>query len=234
MDASTITKNDEPVTEFSVDSSGTLCLCGFIELKTRSALYDSISSSVLESPKNLIYGMSDCPPLAWAVNDIYSDARAELECEIDDLSSDLENEIDNDNVSSDVEDYKGRIAALTARFEKMPEEPYEGAKDWVLGLTSKEFKSLIMPAIEKWLCEEPNSIGEEEYLPRDNTAQGAALEFFKEMDGRKLKVLGVKIIEGEHPGSTYYAAELHGDIEAANQAAVKAGIPIRFKHDTVA
>lgn len=141
MDASTITKNDKPVTEFSVDSSGTLCLCGFIELKTRSVLYDSISSSVQESPENLICEMSDCPPLAWAVNDIYSDARAELEYEINDLSSDLENEIDNDNVSSEVENYKGRIAALTARFEKMPDEPEEGTEDWIRGLTSKEFKN---------------------------------------------------------------------------------------------
>jgi hypothetical protein len=40
--------------------------------------------------------------------------------------------------------------------------------------------------------------------------------------------LGVDIVEGEHPGSTYYAAELRGNIDEANRAAEAAGIPVRF------
>ena len=43
-----------------------------------------------------------------------------------------------------------------------------------------------------------------------------------------LETLGVDVVEGEHPGSTYYAAELRGDIEEANRAAEAAGIPVRF------
>ena len=36
------------------------------------------------------------------------------------------------------------------------------------------------------------------------------------------------IVEGEHPGSTYYAAELRGDIDVANRAAEAAGLRVRF------
>jgi hypothetical protein len=61
---------------------------------------------------------------------------------------------------------------------------------------------------------------------------GAALEFFQSMDGDALDSVGVTIVEGDYPGSTYYAAELTGDIDAANKAAALAGIPVRFKESS--
>ncbi len=66
------------------------------------------------------------------------------------------------------------------------------------------------------------------YLPESGTAQGAALAFFRRMAVDDLETLGVDVVEGEHPGSTYYAAELRGDIDEANRAAEAAGIPVRF------
>jgi hypothetical protein len=48
------------------------------------------------------------------------------------------------------------------------------------------------------------------------------------MEPDDLEALGVEIVEGEHPGSTYYAAELRGDLGAANRVAVERGIPVRF------
>ena len=38
----------------------------------------------------------------------------------------------------------------------------------------------------------------------------------------------IDIVEGDRPGSTYYAAELRGDMDTANRAAEAAGIPVRF------
>ena len=43
-----------------------------------------------------------------------------------------------------------------------------------------------------------------------------------------LDELGIKIVEGEYPGSTYYAAELMGDVEEANVVAARLGVPVRF------
>jgi hypothetical protein len=54
------------------------------------------------------------------------------------------------------------------------------------------------------------------------------MEYFQSMDVGQRKSLGVRVVEGEHPGSTYYAAELHGDIDEANRTAEEAGIPVRF------
>jgi hypothetical protein len=35
-------------------------------------------------------------------------------------------------------------------------------------------------------------------------------------------------VEGDHPGSTYFGAEFHGDIAEANATAESKNIPIRF------
>jgi hypothetical protein len=43
-----------------------------------------------------------------------------------------------------------------------------------------------------------------------------------------MDALGVQIIEGEHPGSTYHAAELRQDIDYANQVARDIGLECRF------
>ncbi len=43
-----------------------------------------------------------------------------------------------------------------------------------------------------------------------------------------MEKLGVQIIEGLHPGSTYYAATLTKPIDEANLIAVSEDIPVRF------
>ncbi len=123
---------------------------------------------------------------------------------------------------------KRKLAALKARLEALPEEPEEGAEDWLLGLTGNQFEDRVVPVIETWFGEPPDWNYEDDYLPKSGTAQGAALKFFLDMAGDDLETLGVEVILGEHPGSTYYAAELRGDIEEANRAAEAAGIPVRF------
>jgi hypothetical protein len=49
------------------------------------------------------------------------------------------------------------------------------------------------------------------------------MSFFQEMDGKMLDALGVVIVEGDHPGSTYFAAELRGVMEDANTVTERAG-----------
>lgn len=57
----------------------------------------------------------------------------------------------------------------------------------------------------------------------------SAYRFFNNMPFADLRTLGVKVIEGEFPGSTYFEAELRIPIEEANARAEAAGIDIRFK-----
>lgn len=206
----------EMLTEFEVDDSGTLTMADFREPKIRSEFYESVYESWSESPAHLADAMDDCEPLAWAVHSIYTEIRDEIQAVLDEISE-----------TSGV--FKKRTAALTARLKEMAEEPEEGVENWLLALTASEFEESIVPEIEKWFASPPKWNWEDDHLPRGGTAQGAALEFFQNMDGDALDALGVTIVEGEHPGSTYYAAELTCDLGAANKAAAATGIPVQFK-----
>jgi hypothetical protein len=208
--------DEEPFTEFEVDNSGTLTMVNFWEPQIRSEFYESVSGSWAESPAHLADAMDECQPLSWAVHAIYTEVRDEIQSDLDGVTR-----------SSGV--HKKRSAALKARLKAMPEEPEEGAEDWLLALTSSEFEKRVIPEIEQWFASPPNWNWEDDHLPRDGTAQGAALEFFQNMDGDALDAIGVTIVEGEHPGSTYYAAELAGEVDTANKAAAAAGIAVRFK-----
>lgn len=56
-----------------------------------------------------------------------------------------------------------------------------------------------------------------------------AMRFFEQLDGDDCELLGVDIVEGEHPGSSYYAAELTLSVEEANAIAEQLGLRIYFK-----
>ena len=206
---------DETVLEFEVHDGGTLIVANFAELTTRAEFYEDVADRWADSPQDLLDAMSDCQPLAWEVQSIYSEVRDEIESALHDAET---------KASSN----KPRIAALKKRLANLPEEPEESAAEWLLSLTNYEFESRVIPAIEKWFDGEPNWSYEDDYLPSGMTAQGAALDYFRNMDGSTLEQLGVVIVEGDRPGSTYYAAELEGDIAHENAVAVKHNLDIRF------
>lgn len=66
---------------------------------------------------------------------------------------------------------------------------------------------------------------------RGNTGQGNALRFFRDGDLNN-KALGIVIVEGDRPGSSYFAAELRHSIEDANAAAIELHLPFRFRAET--
>ena len=208
---------EERIAEFEVDSSGTLTMADYWEPKIRSEFYESVYESWAESPAHLADAMDECEPLAWAVRSIYTEIRDEIQAALDEIRE-----------TSGA--FKKRTAALKARLKAMPEEPEDGVEDWLLSLTTNEFEDRIVPEVEEWFSSPPNWNWEDDHLPRDGTAQGAALEFFQNLGSDALDTLGVTIVEGEHPGSTYYAAELTCDVDAANKAAANAVIPVRFKN----
>lgn len=204
-----------PITEFEVADGGTLRIANYAEADTRADFYEHIADFWSRSPQDLADAMDECQPLAWAVHAIYSEARAELETDLQDAQGSGGR-------------HTRRLAALKGRLKGLPEEPEDGAVNWLLGLSSREFEERVVPEIEKWFGEPPDWSFEDDYLPESRTAQGAALKFFRDMAADELETLGVEVIEGEHPGSTYYAAELRGDIDEANRAAEAAGIAVRF------
>jgi hypothetical protein len=86
----------------------------------------------------------------------------------------------------------------------------------------------VATSLRKWL--DDTSLNEEDYDAADlnsATAQGAALLFWRDGD-LDPDDFGIVIVEGEHPGSSYYAVELRESVEYANEVAERLGAPVRF------
>ncbi len=203
------------VTTFAVTPSGTLSILGYREPKTRAEVYEAVSWRWSTSPESLRDAMADCQPLAWAVHRIYSAFRDELEAEFD--------AINPSPVTG-----SARLTTLRTALASMPEEPEDGVNTWLSGLAPEVFQTRVVTPIYAWFASAPDMTWESEYIPAGATAQGAALDFFEGLSREDLDTLGIELIYGEHPGSTYYAAELSLDVDKANRLAEAARIPVRF------
>jgi len=123
------------------------------------------------------------------------------------------------------EDYR---AALAEGHRQLPDDPDYGWQYW-LDQEPDLALPIFLEEAEKWLDEEPDS-ADWDYLPVTVGAQGVAYQYFAcDEDEEVLDKLGIVIIDGDCPGSSYFAAELRIPIEEANRIAVREGLPYRFK-----
>ena len=95
-----------------------------------------------------------------------------------------------------------------------------GWEDWVLRGNLVEHQERI----EAWL----NDGIDWDYAPTTVGPVGEAYAYFNRFAWSTQEDLGVVVIEGEHPGSSYFAAELRAPVEEANHRAQSLGLPIRF------
>ncbi|MDR6859813.1 hypothetical protein [Variovorax guangxiensis] len=206
----------ESILEFEVSPEGTLRVARFAEATIRADFYDDVVERWDASPADLADAIQECQPLAWEVHSMYSDRRDQLRAELE-------------TARSRARPDEKEIAALESRLNAMPGEPEEGARNWLLRHVDEAyFNASMVERIRSWFAEPPRWGWEDDYLPEMATAQGAALAYFRDLDPASSELLGVDAIEGEHPGSSYYAAVLRGDIEKANAVARAAGLPVRF------
>jgi hypothetical protein len=106
-------------------------------------------------------------------------------------------------------------------------DPDTGWRAWYES-ASDEARAEVTRSIDAWLDEEPDWSNEWEDLCATGDAQGAAYYYLRTQDWDVLDALSIKIIEGEHPGSTYFAAELRIDPDEANAIAERLGLEMRF------
>lgn len=192
----------------------TLWMASFREPTRRAEIYD-FEPGWDASPARLAAAMEECQPLAWHVQGQYTEQREALVEELDDGEA-----------AQGVD--RGRLRTLRRTLKAMPEEPEEGAPAWLAGLDAEGF-ARVVDSVRRWLDDEPDWVsGEEDYFPEPADKQTAALEFFRSQSDDVLDALHVEIVEGEHPGSSYYAAELAIGVDEANRIAREAGIPVRF------
>jgi len=91
--------------------------------------------------------------------------------------------------------------------------------EWVAKIDEGAFSDL-KEYVENW--------GYTSTEPADHDGVAEALRYFNSMDRNILCALGVAIVEGQFPGSDYYAAELNSTVANANEAAERSKLPIRF------
>ena len=109
-----------------------------------------------------------------------------------------------------------------------PEDVKE--KDWIKWLKRRPRNvSIVVDKLNSWLdergfdewdCEEADKNGK--------TAQSGARRFWINKD-ELMEKFSIGIVDGDRPGSSYYAAELYIDVDSANEIARRNRIPIYFQ-----
>lgn len=190
---------------FAVNEWGTITDPDFEEAKTWADVFESIWVEGIRSWRDVIDEVECCQPLTSHFLTLAYDEAERLDALAATQRTAIERRI---------------LAALE-------DDPDEGWRDWVR-LEGNQGVKRFKEKIATWLSE-PADPEQSDWFPLDYGAQGQAKAFFERLDGDTLDAVGVVIVEGEHPGSTYYAAELRASLEDANAAAQDLDLPFRFK-----
>lgn len=210
--SSRLTPPPAALTFYEVAEYGTITYPGVAQPKTRADVFETISPNAIHSTEDLITQVEGCSPLACYFSKLAASYLEDIEAELD----------DEDCALGLIK--RRRLAFLAAALRH---DPDTGWCDWVRhegdpGLVS--FKEHI----QDWLDGDIDW-GESDWFDDYWNGQSAALGMFSNLDANILKALGVAIVEGEHPGSSYYAAELRGDMAQANLKAQELGLDFRFR-----
>lgn len=211
---------------FEVDSSGMIVEPGVGSPKLNADVYN-VSTFWITDPEGLISEVEDAEELRSHFESLYEDHVSEQCCMLEDRVSELEAELEDEYVGAARElELHGQIAAIKAQIDVLE----DGGRDWTDWVKSQGEAGLqkFKDVIRSWL-QSPVNWMNMELWGDDWSGQGHALAFFQQMDDSLVRELGVRTVEGQHPGSTYYAAELRASIEDANKAAAKLKLPFRFR-----
>ena len=206
---------------FKVNDHGTLIEEGVMEPETWGDVFDYLTGGEFKDPETTIEELQGCYPLSVYLDDQLDKEIETLEWDVDDDPDDLTQES-----QKALAQLKEKIEALKALREDY-EAPWQ---EW-MALEGKEGLTKFKELVEEWLAE-PIDWMMEEWIPISSGAQGAAFSFFESQPYELLNEIGVVTVDGEHPGSSYVAAELRSNIDDANAAAERLGLPFRFKRES--
>lgn len=198
---------------FEVNELGTLVEADAASPQIWADIFD-VTPRGFTTPKSVIGEIETAPLLVSHISNLMDD-------EIDSLENDLEDNPPSKN--QELIALKKKIDTL----KKAREESNDPWMDWI-EMEGEAGVAKFRGHVDDWLSKSIDWM-QSEWFPSGSMPQGAALNFFHRQPYDLLEALGVVIIEGEHPGSSYYAAELVGSIKEANANAERLGLPFRFK-----
>lgn len=213
---------------FDVDGHGMIVEPNVSSPQINEDVYDAISVDWINDTESLVEEVDQYDELRSHFGALYESYIFEQQEKLEEQISELCVQLDDDDPSPDeAVALSERIAKCKRDLEGLDPDEYDGWKHWI-----KQSGPDAIPGfkeeIEKWLKAPVNWLACDSW-PEGWSGQGRALLFFRAQDDAVLDALGVVIVEGEHPGSTYFAAELDRPIDEANAAAGNLHLPFRFR-----
>jgi hypothetical protein len=213
---------------FEVDDGGMIVEPKVSSPRVNEDVYDSVSVNWIKDTESLIDEVDQYDELRSHFEELFESHIWEQQAELEDQISELEVQLEDENPgSSEAAALSKRIAEHKKVLEALDPSEEDGWKRWI-EKSGPDGIPGFKEEIEKWL-QSPVNWSACDSWPEGWSGQGQALSFFRDQDFEILDALGVVIVEGEHPGSTYYAAELERPIDEANAAAARLELPFRFR-----
>ena len=106
------------------------------------------------------------------------------------------------------------------------EDKPEDWQGWLIAADDATIDRLI-DKVNDWINSTPNELDYERANLMGYTGRGNALRYFRD-DFEYCDDFDIVVVEGDCPGSSYFAAELRMDLDEANALAQELDIPIRF------
>ncbi len=216
---------------FDVDPHGTILESGNGKPATRADVFEDVYVAGIKTVRDLIDQVESCVPLVSHFQSLTADEFEEVQGRLDE-DDDIRQQIDDEDDPIEQERLRGGLmpTAERAKLENVAEllaDEDDGWQAWVR-LGGPTYRPKFIKILEDWL-DAPVYWGEQDWFPEDWNDQGKALRFFRGVAADVADEVGVVIVEGEHPGSSYYAAELRADVDAANATAARLQLPFRFR-----
>ena len=214
---------------FVCDEYRTISLLDFIEPQFRRELY-FLEEAYFDTPEGMYEAAEGCEPFRWFLNDQYYEFWELLDryCRSESGASPIEAaRLDSASMIEAVLEWNAAYA--------WADDPYdEDLGLWLKVIGDAGFSQLRSKALEWWNARPDNS-DEWDHFREAADGQAYAYQFFGVLSDPELREsLGIRIVEGDSPGSSYLGAELIVPAEEANAAAVRLGLPFRFRTQTEA